>query len=118
MEKVIEEVEKFFHERCFVKEWEKEEQSWGETLIVEKEEKRELPCRLCRNPKIAVSKGIMPAETVYDAVLLFRKQDVILGGSKVEVEQEGGENIVFRSVGEMVSYCTHNEIALKREEVI
>lgn len=118
MKKVIRDVEKFFNERCFVKEWEKEKQNWGETLIVEKEEKRELPCRLCRNPEIAVTNGIMPTETVYDAVLLFRKQDSIVAGSKVEVEQERGENIVFCSVGEMVSYCTHNEIALKRESVI
>ncbi len=32
------------------------------------------------------------------------------------MKKEEGE--VFRSVGEMVSYSTHNEIALKREDVI
>ena len=57
------------------------------------------------------------AETVYDAVLLFRKDDVILPGSKVEVMDS--ENVMlFSSVGEMVPYQTHNEIALKREDVI
>ena len=61
--------------------------------------------------------AVLPAETVYDAVLLFRKDDVILPGSKVEVMDS--ENVMlFSSVGEMVPYQTHNEIALKREDVI
>lgn len=110
------EIEKFFNENCVVTEWEKEKQNWGEILFSEKEQKKQIKCRLCRSPKIAVKNGVLPAEIIYDAVLLFCKEDVILAGSKIEMKKEEGE--VFRSVGEMVSYSTHNEIALKREDVI
>lgn len=70
------------------------------------------------SPKTAIVKGVLPAEVVYNAILLFRKQDVIMAGSKIEVQQENGENVGFCCVGEMVSYSTHNEIALKREDVV
>lgn len=99
-------------------EWEKEKQNWGEILFSEKEQKKQIKCRLCRTPKIAVKNGVLPAEVIYDAILLFCKEDRIMAGSKIEIEREGGENVVFKSVGEMVSYSTHNEIALKREDVI
>lgn len=116
MEHVKKDIERFFEQTCFVTEWEEQKQDWGETILVEKEQKKELPCRLCRNPKIAVTTGVLPAEAIYDAVLLFRKSDVILPGSKVEVIENG--NMLFSSVGEMISYQTHNEIALKRESTI
>ncbi|NDO46207.1 hypothetical protein [Clostridium sp. MD294] len=86
-------------------------------MFVEKEEKKQIKCRLCRSPKIVVKNGVLPAKILYDAVLLFCKEDVIKAGSNIEIEKEGGENIVFKSVGEMVSYSTHNEIALKREDI-
>lgn len=116
IEQVIKDVERFFEHTCFVTEWEEQKQDWGETILVEKEQKKELPCRLCRNPKIAATNDVLPAEAIYDAVLLFRKSDVILPGSKVEVMDK--ETMVFSSVGEMIRYQTHNEIALKREDVI
>ena len=117
MESVIKDVESFFEHKCFVTEWEEQKQPYGETLLVQKELKKELPCRLCRNPKIATINSVLPAEAIYDAILLFRKNDVILAGSRVEV-LENGKSILFSSVGEMVSYYTHNEIALKREDII
>ncbi len=117
IKEIIKDIERFFEHTCFVTEWEEQKQEWGETILVEKEQKKELPCRLCRNPKIVTVNAVLPAETVYDAVLLFRKDDVILPGSKVEVMDS--ENVMlFSSVGEMVPYQTHNEIALKREDVI
>ncbi len=96
-------------------EWEKQKQYWGETLLSEKEQKKQIKCRLCRSPKIAVKNGVLPAEVIYDAVLLFCKDEVIVAGSKIKMETEGGE--IFQCVGEMVSYNTHNEIALKREDI-
>ena len=96
-------------------EWEKQKQYWGETLLAEKEQKKQIKCRLCRSPKIAVKNGVLPAEVIYDAVLLFCKDDVIVAWSKIEMEKGGGE--IFQCVGEMVSYNTHNEIALKREDI-
>ena len=113
MENIIKDIESFFEQKCFVTEWEEQKQQYGETLIVEKQQKKELLCRLCRNPKIAATNGVLPSESVYDAILLFRKNDFILPGSKIEV-MENGKSLLFCSVGETVCYHTHNEVALKR----
>ena len=118
MKRVQKDIEKFFKQKCFITEWQEERQNWGETLVVEKGEKKEIACRVCRTPKVAVGEGVLPKEVVYDAVLLFGKENVIKAGSKIEVEQEVGENLIFCSVGETVYYDNHNEIGLRREGVI
>jgi len=97
--------------------WQEQKTDWGETLITEAEQITEMPCRLCRNVKTAVKNTVLPSEIVYDAILLFPKEYVILAGSKIEVQQEYGENLVFYCTGEMIDYDTHNEIALKRESI-
>lgn len=118
MQKIKKDIESLFHEKCFVTEWQIQKQLSGETLLEEKEQKKELFCRICRNPKIAVQYGVLPMQSEYDAILLFSKENYIAPGSKIELQQQQGENIIFYCVGEMVPYDTHNEIALKKESVI
>lgn len=118
IENIKKDVESFFQQKCFVTEWQEQKLDWGETLITEGEQIIEMPCRLCRNIKTAVKNDVLPSEVMYDAILLFPKEYAISAGSKVEVEQENHQNLVFYSAGEMVDYTTHNEIALKRESII
>ncbi len=116
IERIKKDVEGFFEDKCFVYQWEEAVQPWGETIIVRKEEKQQCCCRLCTSPKAAVKKDVLPSEIQYDAILLFSKDNDIAGGSVVEIEQKFGEKrLLFDSVGEMVCYDTHNEIALKRK---
>ncbi len=117
IENIKKDIERFFKQKCFVTVWQEQKTDWGETLIIEEEQITEMPCRLCRNVKTAVKNTVLPSEIVYDAILLFPKEYVILAGSKIEVEQEYGENLVFYCAGEMIDYDTHNEIALKRESI-
>lgn len=63
----------------------------GRNIIFGKRTKKQIKCRLCRSPKIAVKNGVLPAEIIYDAVLLFCKEDVILAGSKIEMKKEEGK---------------------------
>lgn len=77
-----------------------------------------MQCRLCISPKTALEKGVLPAEIIYDVILLFSKEDSIVPGSVIEVQQKFGKvPLLFESVGEMVCYSTHNEIALKRKTI-
>lgn len=105
-------VEFLFCDKCSVIAFQEEKTNWGETRVIEKQGSENLPCRISYESKACQKDdGLLP-RLVFEPLLLYRTEDVILPGSKVLVLTKDGRTLQFRAAGECMAYDSHKETRL------
>jgi len=104
--------ESLFCDKCSVFGFQEEKTDWGETRVIEKHRAENLPCRISYDSKACQrDDGLLP-RLVFEPLLLYRTEDIILPGSKVLVITKEGRTLQFRAAGECVAYDSHKETRL------